>query len=72
VLNEDDTPVDITLATPYGSKEYADVAPGKNAYQAFATRLVEAPAGEVTVTATTERDGETVTEELVLAYAGTA
>ena len=71
VLNEDDTPVDITLATSYGSKEYADVAPGKNAYQAFATRLVEAPAGEVTVTATTERDGETVTEELVLSYAGT-
>jgi type 1 glutamine amidotransferase len=71
VLNEDDTPVDITLETSYGSKEYADVAPGKNAYQAFATRLVEAPSGEVTVTATTERDGETVTEELVLAYAGT-
>ena len=72
VLNEDDTPVDITLSTPYGSKEYADVAPGKNAYQAFATRLVEAPAGEVTVTATVERDGETVTEESVLAYAATA
>ncbi|MFI2704701.1 ThuA domain-containing protein [Cellulosimicrobium composti] len=72
VLNEDETPVDITVTTPYGSKSFAGVAPAANAYQAFATRLVEVPGGEVTVTASAERDGETVTEEIALAYAGTA
>jgi len=72
VLNQDDTAVDLTVTTPYGTKEFAAVAPTKNAYQAFATRLVEVPAGQVTVTATAERDGETVTEELVVDFAGTA
>ncbi|WP_415296179.1 ThuA domain-containing protein [Cellulosimicrobium sp. SJTW-1] len=72
VVNQDDTAVDLTVTTPYGTKEFAAVAPTKNAYQAFATRLVEVPAGQVTVTATAERDGETVTEELVVDFGGTA
>ncbi len=70
VLNEDDTAIDVTVTTAYGSRTFSGVAPGKNAYQSFATRLVEVPAGEVTVTASVERDGGTVTEEVAVAYDG--
>lgn len=70
VLNEDESAVDVTVTTAYGSRTFSDVAPGKNAYQSFATRLVEVPAGEVSITATAERDGTTVTEELTVAYGG--
>ena len=45
------------MATSYGSRTFKDVAPGRNAYQAFATRLADAPAGEVTVTVTRAGDG---------------
>ena len=51
-LNEDTVPLDVVLDTPYGSRTFTDVAPGKNAYQSFAVRGVEDPAaGPVTVTA---------------------
>ncbi len=51
-LNDDEVPLDVVLDTPYGSKTFAGVAPGGNAYQAFAVRGREAPAaGSVTVTA---------------------
>ncbi|WP_353707685.1 family 16 glycoside hydrolase [Cellulosimicrobium sp. ES-005] len=51
-LNEDTVPLDVVLDTPYGSRTFTDVAPGKNAYQSFAVRGVEDPtAGSVTVTA---------------------
>jgi type 1 glutamine amidotransferase len=71
VDNAEDTVVDVTIATAYGERSYPAVASGANAYQSFATRLVEVPAGEVTVTVSAERDGETVTEEVVVAYPGT-
>ena len=52
--------------TPFGSKTFADVAPGKNAYQSFGTRATEIEAGEVTVTVT---DADGVTDTVTAEYA---
>ncbi|GAA2054867.1 OmpL47-type beta-barrel domain-containing protein [Polymorphospora rubra] len=59
--NDHDTPVDIALATPYGSRSFADVAPGANAYQSFTVRAATAPAGSATVRATGVVGGRDVT-----------
>jgi alpha-L-arabinofuranosidase/regulation of enolase protein 1 (concanavalin A-like superfamily) len=64
----EDVPVDVTVSTPFGEKTFADVAPGKNAYQSFATRATSAPAGTATVTGTAEVDGEQVTSTVDVAY----
>jgi cytochrome c len=47
--NDDTVPADITLTTPFGTKTVADVAPGKSAYQAFATRSTSVAAGAAQV-----------------------
>nr|WP_051876354.1 hypothetical protein [Cellulosimicrobium sp. MM] len=49
--NTGDVPADVTLATPFGTRSVAAVAPGKAAYQSFSTRG-RADAGSVTVTGT--------------------
>ncbi|SDT70099.1 F5/8 type C domain-containing protein [Jiangella sp. DSM 45060] len=51
--NDDTVPLDITLATPYGDRPLDGIQPGAAAYQMFATRVADLPAGEVTVTAAT-------------------
>ncbi|MBD8079468.1 family 43 glycosylhydrolase [Cellulosimicrobium arenosum] len=51
--NGEGTPVDMTLATPFGEKSVAAVAPGKNAYQSFSSRATSSTAGAVSVTGTT-------------------
>nr|WP_198526324.1 alpha-L-arabinofuranosidase C-terminal domain-containing protein [Cellulosimicrobium sp. MM] len=66
--NGEDVPVTLTLATPFGQKAFADVAPGKNAYQSFAARATSAPAGTATVTGTATLDGEQVTSTVDVAY----
>jgi hypothetical protein len=48
--NDGDAPVAVTLGTPYGSKAFAAVAPGANAYQSFAVRATSVPAGSAVVT----------------------
>lgn len=48
--NGEDVPVDVTLATPYGTRSSAGVAPGRAAYQSFSTRATSVDAGTVTVT----------------------
>ncbi len=55
------TPVDVTLATPYGERSSTGVVPGANAYQSFASRATAVPAGTATVTATAVLDGAPVT-----------
>ncbi len=50
-----DAPVDVELATPYGTHVVPDVAPGASAYRSFAVRATTVPAGEATATA----DGRT-------------
>ncbi|WP_069386015.1 discoidin domain-containing protein [Cellulosimicrobium cellulans] len=59
--NGENTPVDVTLTTPFGTHEVADVAPGANAYQAFPVRSAEVASGSVTVTGAATIDGEDVT-----------
>jgi hypothetical protein len=50
--NGGDVPVDVTLATPFGTREVAGVAPGKSAYQSFPVRATSVEDGTVTVTGT--------------------
>ncbi|MBD8079804.1 S8 family peptidase [Cellulosimicrobium arenosum] len=59
--NESGATADVTVTTPYGSKTFADVADGKNAYQSFAVRAASVEAGTATVEATAEIDGTEVT-----------
>ncbi|WP_251153437.1 family 43 glycosylhydrolase [Cellulosimicrobium sp. Marseille-Q4280] len=66
--NAGDVPADVTLATPFGQKVVADVAPGKAAYQSFAVRATSVAAGTATVTGTAVLDGEPVTTEHEVAY----
>lgn len=68
--NGDAVPVTITFTSAYGTKTLANVAPGKNAFHSFSTRLGTLPTGEVTVTAVAIIDGETVTTEWVIPHAG--
>ncbi|TCL79477.1 MULTISPECIES: RICIN domain-containing protein [unclassified Rathayibacter] len=46
--NTGSTPMAVTLTSAYGSKSFAQVAPGANASSAFSTRLTTMPAGEAT------------------------
>lgn len=48
--NDGDAPIAVTLGTPYGSKAFAAVAPGANAYQSFAVRATSVPSGSAVVT----------------------
>ncbi|WP_338403957.1 TIM barrel protein [Cellulosimicrobium arenosum] len=68
-LNVNDGAVEITLETPFGSKTFADVAAGKNAYQAFNARAAEIDGGTTTVTVT---DSEGRTETVETEYAASS
>jgi regulation of enolase protein 1 (concanavalin A-like superfamily) len=67
--NNEAVPVALTFESAYGTKSFAEVAPGKNAVHAFTTRAVEIPAGTVTVTATATIDGAPVTYSVDAEYA---
>ncbi|MFB8227204.1 family 43 glycosylhydrolase [Cellulosimicrobium sp. NPDC055967] len=67
--NAGDVPADVTLTTPYGTKTFAGVAPGANAYQSFASRATSVEAGTVTVTGTATLDGTPATTTYDVAYA---
>lgn len=68
--NTHDAPVDIAVETAYGERSFADVAPGGNAYQQFATRTAEVAAGSVTVRASGSVDGRDVTRIVTANYSG--
>ncbi|MTG87678.1 hypothetical protein GJV82_01715 [Cellulosimicrobium sp. BIT-GX5] len=57
VVNDDDVRLDVEVATPWGTRTFPSVAPGKNAYQSFAVRG-DADAGPVTVTAAPSDDAD--------------
>ncbi|WP_278235718.1 discoidin domain-containing protein [Isoptericola sp. AK164] len=63
--NDDDAALAVTIDTPFGSKEFADVEPGKNAYRAFPARAASIDAGEATVVAT---DAEGASSTVTSAY----
>ncbi|WP_277212588.1 putative Ig domain-containing protein [Isoptericola croceus] len=58
--NVGDVPVDVAVETAYGTKEFGAVKAGKSAYQSFATRASQIPAGTVTATGSVVADGHTV------------
>lgn len=72
VKNTDSIPLDVELQTAYGNKAFSQVAPGKNAFNQFATRLTSVPAGEVNVKVSGTVDGKTVTETRTLKYAASS
>jgi predicted alpha-1,2-mannosidase len=49
--NGEDVPLALTLTTPFGTKEFASVEPGRSAYHSFAVRATSAEAGSATVEA---------------------
>ncbi len=51
VVNNEKVAVDVKIATPYGTKLFGDVAPGKSAANTFAVRGADAVPNAVTVTA---------------------
>ncbi|MBA8806979.1 galactose-binding domain-containing protein [Promicromonospora sukumoe] len=65
VVNDEDGPLDIAFATPFGDKSFSGVAPGGAAYQSLATRTASVTAGTVTVTAS---DGDGRTSEIRVEY----
>ena len=64
VTNDADVALDVDVATAYGARSFAGVAPGASAYQAFPTRAE--PGDDTTVTVTARASGgggrETVEE----------
>ncbi|MBD5785524.1 family 43 glycosylhydrolase [Cellulosimicrobium terreum] len=66
--NAGDVPADVTLTTPFGARAFADVAPGKNAYQSFSARAASIPAGSVTVTGTATLVGTDGPQEVTTSY----
>jgi len=65
--NGEDVPVDVTIATPFGTRDVAAVSPGKAAYQAFTARVPSVEAGTVTVTATLPDGGASRAYEVPVA-----
>ncbi|WP_265520498.1 immunoglobulin-like domain-containing protein [Oerskovia flava] len=63
VTNAEAVPVDVEVVTPYGTRSFAAVAPGKAAYQSFNARATSVPAGSVMVTGTATLDGATITSD---------
>ncbi|WP_345534981.1 OmpL47-type beta-barrel domain-containing protein [Phytohabitans rumicis] len=70
--NDHGAPVTIELETAYGERSFANVAPGANAYQSFATRAVSVAAGTATVRATGTVAGKEVTTVYTAEYPGVA
>jgi hypothetical protein len=70
--NREDIPLDIALSTPYGTKSFTAVAPGRSASASFNSRAVEIPAGEVSVAAIGAVDGQSVSHAKTIAFEGFA
>ncbi|WP_198165963.1 ThuA domain-containing protein [Agromyces laixinhei] len=66
--NNEDVPMALSFESAYGTKTFAEVAPGKNAVHAFTTRQVGIPEGTVAVTATATIDGAPVTVTVDAGY----
>ncbi|WP_082618134.1 endo-alpha-N-acetylgalactosaminidase family protein [Oerskovia sp. Root22] len=71
-VNEEDFPVDVKISTPFGTKTFQQVQPGKSASQTFTTRKDAIEAGTATVTATATVDGKEVTTTIESEYAATS
>ncbi len=68
VTNNEAAPVDVVVETAYGSKSFAAVQPGRSASVSISSREAAIPGGDVTVTVTGQRDGQTVTTSKTASY----
>ncbi len=68
VRNTDDVPAAIRVEADFGTKTFPSVAPGATATVSLNARVMPLPAGEVTVTATAQRDGVPLTEKVEAAF----
>ncbi|GAA3232551.1 ThuA domain-containing protein [Oerskovia jenensis] len=68
VVNDEDVPADIVVTTPFGTKTFLGVLPGKSAHQSFSARAGALEAGVAQVTATA--GGRTTTFDV--AYGATS
>src|SRR5690606_21864540 len=68
VTNDEDVPVSVTVESPFGTKTFPAVAPGRSASHAFTTRQADLPAGSLEASATATVAGETVTVPLEASY----
>ena len=66
----EDVPISVAFETPYGTKSFASVAPGKNAVHAFTTRLASVPEGAASAEFSATIDGEPVSPESEVAVRG--
>ena len=62
--NTNDAAVEMEWATPYGSKAFPDVAPGKVAAHAFSVRNVTMDEGSATLRLKGTLDGESIQQEI--------
>lgn len=68
VANHEAVPVDVSVETPYGTKSFHDVKPGKTRSHPFATHERGVPAGSASVTASAVVGGEPRSVELEAPY----
>ncbi|MGI5186878.1 carbohydrate-binding protein [Promicromonospora sp. CA-289599] len=68
VTNGADTPLDLEVETPYGSRSFTAVQPGASANVSINSRQATIPAGEVKVTVTGLVGDETVTADRTASY----
>lgn len=68
VKNTDVVPMDITIASAFGTKTFTNVLPGKSASVSFNSLAASIGAGEATVTVTAAVDGNDVTNTATVAY----
>ncbi|MEU4449580.1 family 43 glycosylhydrolase [Actinosynnema sp. NPDC050801] len=69
LTNHEAVPVDVSIETPYGTKSFHDVKPGKTRSHPFTTRERAVPAGSATVTASATIDGRPRSAVLRAPYA---
>ncbi|WP_081916244.1 family 43 glycosylhydrolase [Saccharothrix sp. NRRL B-16314] len=68
LTNHEQVPVDVSVETPYGTKSFQDVEPGKTRSHPFTTREQNVPAGSASLTASATVDGEPRSRELEAPY----
>ena len=67
-VNDGDVKADVAVATPFGTKTFKNVSPGKSASQTFSSRTATIDAGTATVTGTAIVEGITVTTPYEAGY----
>ncbi|NUT48650.1 MAG: family 43 glycosylhydrolase [Saccharothrix sp.] len=70
VTNNEQVPVDITVETPFGTKAFDDVEPGKTRFHPFMAGKSPLAAGSAAVTATATVDGRQVSSAFEVPYGG--